>query len=39
MVQLSDDCFAFGGDLMLTDEALAILDERLSPVVRGVRGH
>jgi molybdopterin molybdotransferase len=33
MAQLSDDCFAFGGELMPTDEALAILDERLSPVV------
>jgi len=33
MAQLTDDCFAFGGDLMPTDEALAILDERLSPVV------
>jgi molybdopterin molybdotransferase len=25
MAQLSDDCFAFGGDLMRTDEALALL--------------
>ncbi len=28
MAQLSDDCFAFGGELMRTDEALAILRER-----------
>ena len=33
MAQILDDCFAFGGDLMPTDEALAILDQRLSPVV------
>ena len=26
MAQILDDCFAFGGDLMPTDEALAILD-------------
>ena len=25
MAQLTDDCFAFGGDLMRTDEALALL--------------
>ena len=33
MAQLSDDCFAFGGELMRTDEALALLTERLSIVV------
>ncbi|MBL6936151.1 MAG: molybdopterin molybdotransferase MoeA [Alphaproteobacteria bacterium] len=33
MAQISDDCFAFGGELMPSDEALAVLDERLSPVV------
>ncbi len=32
MVQLSDDCFAFGGELMRADAALAILAERISPV-------
>ena len=29
MAQLSDDCFAFGGDLLPTDAALAQLRERL----------
>ncbi len=33
MARVSDDCFAFGGESMSSDEALAILDERLSPVV------
>ena len=32
MAQLSDDCFAFGGRLMRTDEALALLDETLACV-------
>ncbi len=32
MTQLSDDCFAFGGDLMRVDEALALLAERVAPV-------
>lgn len=32
MAQLSDDCFAFGGDLMRIDEALALLAERVAPV-------
>ena len=32
MAQLSDDCFAFGGDLMRTDEALALLARTLSCV-------
>ncbi len=33
MAQLSDDCFAFGGELMRTDEALALLTDRLEIVV------
>ena len=33
MTQLSDDCFAFGGDLMRTEEALGLLEDRLVPVV------
>ncbi len=33
MTQLSDDCFAFGGELMRTAEALSLLAERLTPVV------
>ena len=33
MVQLPDDCFAFGGALMRLDEALRRLDERLTCVV------
>lgn len=33
MAQLSDDCFAFGGELMRTDEALNLLAERLDVVV------
>ena len=32
MAQLSDDCFAFGGRLMTTAEARALLDARVSPV-------
>ncbi|MCZ6860201.1 MAG: molybdopterin molybdotransferase MoeA [Alphaproteobacteria bacterium] len=32
MAQLSDDCFAFGGDLMTTEAALAELNKRISPV-------
>ncbi len=32
MAQLSDDCFAFGGDLMRTDEALALLARTLTCV-------
>ncbi len=32
MAQLSDDCFAFGGDLMTTEAALAELRKRISPV-------
>jgi len=33
VAQLSDDCFAFGGELMRTDAALAELRRRLCPVV------
>ncbi len=33
MAQLSDDCFAFGGELMRTAEALAMLSDRLDVVV------
>jgi molybdopterin molybdotransferase len=33
MAQLSDDCFAFGSELMRTDEALALLTDRLEIVV------
>jgi molybdopterin molybdotransferase len=33
MAQLSDDCFAFGGELMKTEEALRLLTERLEIVV------
>tara|TARA_R110000868_G_scaffold1554_3_gene12440 strand:+ start:8297 stop:9550 length:1254 start_codon:yes stop_codon:yes gene_type:complete len=33
MAQLSDDCFAFGGDLMKTADALTLLAERLDVVV------
>ena len=33
MAQLSDDCFAFGGELMKSDEALKMLAERLDAVV------
>lgn len=32
MAQLSDDCFAFGGELMRTDEALRLLSRRLGAV-------
>jgi molybdopterin molybdotransferase len=32
MAQLSDDCFAFGGELMSLDDALALIRERLEPV-------
>jgi molybdopterin molybdotransferase len=32
MAQLSDDCFAFGGELMRADEALTILAQRIAPV-------
>jgi molybdopterin molybdotransferase len=32
MAQLSNDCFAFGGELMSVDEARALILERLSPI-------
>jgi molybdopterin molybdotransferase len=32
MAQLTDDCFAFGGELKRASDALAILEARLSPV-------
>src|SRR6201999_158391 len=32
MAQLSHDCFAFGGKLMTTAEARALLDARLTPI-------
>jgi molybdopterin molybdotransferase len=32
MAQLSDDCFAFGGELMRADAALAVLAERVATV-------
>jgi molybdopterin molybdotransferase len=33
MAQLSDDCFAFGGELLGVDAALALIAERIAPVV------
>jgi len=33
MAQLSDDCFAFGGALLTVDAALALIAERVEPVV------
>jgi molybdopterin molybdotransferase len=33
MAQLSDDCFAFGGKLLAVDAALALIEERIGPVV------
>ncbi len=33
MAQLSDDCFAFDGKLLTVDAALALIAERVSPVV------
>lgn len=33
MAQLSNDCFAFGGALMRVDEALALIAERIAPVI------
>ncbi|HTT80365.1 MAG TPA: molybdopterin molybdotransferase MoeA, partial [Stellaceae bacterium] len=33
MAQLSDDCFAFGGELLGVDAALALIAERVAPVV------
>jgi molybdopterin molybdotransferase len=33
MAQLSDDCFAFGGELLGVDAALALIEARIVPVV------
>jgi molybdopterin molybdotransferase len=33
MAQLSDDCFAFGGTLLSVDAALALIRDRVTPVV------
>lgn len=33
MAQLSDDCFAFGGELLGIDAALALIEQRITPVV------
>jgi molybdopterin molybdotransferase len=33
MAQLTDDCFAFGGDLMRVADALALIAERVEPAV------
>ena len=33
MAQLSDDCFAFGGPMMPVDEAVALIAERVTPVL------
>jgi molybdopterin molybdotransferase len=33
MAQLSDDCFAFGGALLGIDAALALIEQRIAPVV------
>jgi molybdopterin molybdotransferase len=35
MAQLSDDCFAFGGQLLGVDAALKLIEERITPVVEG----
>ena len=32
MAQLSDDCFAFGGQLMSVDQALDLIKTALAPV-------
>ena len=32
MAQLKDDCFAFGGKLILVDDALSMLAERVKPI-------
>ena len=41
MAQLSDDCFAFGGPMMSVDEAVALIAERVTPVldVEMMRAH
>ena len=33
MAQLSEDCFAFGGALMALDDALRLLDQKLTCIV------
>jgi molybdopterin molybdotransferase len=33
MAQLSDDCFAFGGALLSVEAAVALIEERVAPVV------
>src|SRR4051794_39528730 len=33
MAQLSDDCFAFGGTLLRVEAALALIEQRIVPVV------
>ena len=33
MAQLSDDCFAFGGALLSVEAALALIEQRVTPVV------
>lgn len=33
MAQLTDDCFAFGGELMRIEEAVALLKARIAPLV------
>ena len=33
MAQLSDDCFAFGGTLLGVDDALALIEARVTPVI------
>ncbi|MDA0305779.1 MAG: molybdopterin molybdotransferase MoeA [Proteobacteria bacterium] len=37
MAQLKDDCFAFGGDLMPLEDALADLSDRIGPVMGSER--
>lgn len=37
MAQLSDDCFAFGGEMMAVDRALELLSGRLRPVTEARR--
>ncbi len=37
MAQLSDDCFAFGGELLGVDAALALIEARVAPVVEAER--
>src|SRR5687768_7088978 len=37
MAQLTDDCFAFGGELMPIEAGLALIGERVTPVVETER--